>query len=125
MGSYQYEPKGNHPHAPFLSILILHPLNREQQVRCKALLDTGADYTMVPKRLLSELQLPPNGRERSFGGSSEIRALPYLVAIHFDGSVINEATVYGWSRNAAVIGRDLMNRYCIEFNGRGFLFHIN
>lgn len=96
------------PAMPVAEITVRH---REKQLRLRALIDSGADGTMIPYRLLQEINAPYQDqlKLRGITGESEI-VDTYLVVID-----IGPYTVYGIQAVAigdyeeAIIGRDVMN----------------
>lgn len=134
MGTHSYISKPqvgapNFPHipaAPYLKVKILHPTNNKSHYVDKALLDTGADLTLIPEIWLQEnLNLYPVRTPINIGGLGQIQASPYVVSLMFDNTQVQEVEVWGWQQKVMIIGRDLMNKYRIEFNGLGLTFSIS
>jgi predicted aspartyl protease len=104
------------PAMPIAQIVVRH---REKQVRLSALLDSGADGTMIPRRILQEINAPYQEQlvMRGVTGESEI-VDTYLVVIE-----IGPYTTYGIQAIAigdyeeAIIGRDVMNNLVITLDG--------
>jgi predicted aspartyl protease len=120
---YSYEPQGKDPHAPYLSLKLMSPINNAININCKALLDTGADYTHVPLSLLKKIKVQPAGQEkifRGFGGSKPSR--PYIVGIELDRHTFNPLEVWGWNEKFVLVGRDILNQYCVELDGLNLIF---
>lgn len=104
------------PAMPIAQIVVRH---REKQVRLSALLDSGADGTMIPRRILQEINAPYQEQlvMRGVTGESEI-VDTYLVVIE-----IGPYTTYGIQAifigdyEEAIIGRDVMNNLVITLDG--------
>lgn len=85
---------------------------------CEALLDTGSDISYFPVWLLNtKLDITPSGgpeEVEGIGGASTYYV--YLASITINSKKINKG-VLGWEKEFALIGRDILNVLCIEFNG--------
>jgi predicted aspartyl protease len=123
--SYAYESQGNAPHAPFMQVLLINPIDKSQRITCKALLDTGACYTHVPLRFLRRIRVRVAGRAKSFiGFGGEKKSTPYVISVRLDEQSF-ETEVWSWDKDFVLVGRDLMNRYHIELDGPNLIFMFN
>lgn len=104
------------PAMPVAQITVSH---RRRQAQLSALIDSGADGTMIPRRILQEINAPYQEQliMRGVTGESEI-VDTYLVMIEF-----GPYTMYGIQAIAigdyeeAIIGRDVMNNLVITLDG--------
>lgn len=121
--NYIYEPNGDHAHAPYIQAEFINPVDVTQSVNCKALLDTGADCTMVPLRVLDQINVQTTGRFASFiGFASDEKCAPYIISVKIDAHSFSQTEVWGWKNNFVLIGRDLLNQCCVEFDGPKLVF---
>ncbi len=114
------------PPAPFLHISLRRPDGSGTAIDLPAQLDTAADRTVIPARVVEQLQLvrlreiPVAG----FGGS--VALLPtYLVqaAIHqLQPHAIEVIASPGESY--VLLGRDLLNQFRVLLDGPNLLFEI-
>lgn len=123
---YRYTPQRDRPDAPFMQITLKNPAIPNNRVNCPALLDTGADNTFVPKNLLlSSLVVQARGRSREFQGFGGLQeSLPYVISIMMDERAINSIEVWSWNGRFVLVGRDVLNQFCIEFNGLDQFFLV-
>jgi predicted aspartyl protease len=120
---YSYESINGSSHAPYIQIVLSNPTNRSKTVACKSLLDTGASCTIIPERLLNKIGVKPTGRMQIFNGfGGDQNSTPYIIDVSINNNDIKPIQVYSWSHDFALIGRDVLNRYCIEFDGINLFF---
>jgi predicted aspartyl protease len=123
--SYAYESKGKYPHAPYIQVLLSNPIDETQRITCKALLDTGADCTHVPIRFLRSIRVNATGRAKPFlGFGGEKESTPYVISVRLDSKSF-ETEVWSWDEDFVLLGRDLLNEYCVEFDGPNLVFMFN
>ncbi|MEB3295217.1 MAG: hypothetical protein VKJ24_18845 [Synechococcales bacterium] len=131
MASYRYTALGDEiPSIPIISLELMQPGRFEvRSLLVSAILDTGSDCTIVPIPCL--LKVNAQIADRPFripvGGQLSL-AIPYEVGLRFDRFRHYVFRVYGCSAEEigemALIGRDLMNLYRIEFDGEREIFTI-
>ncbi|MCC5896408.1 MAG: hypothetical protein JJU32_00630 [Phormidium sp. BM_Day4_Bin.17] len=123
--SYAYESQGRRPQAPYIQVLLSHPIDKTRSITCKALLDTGADFTHVPIRFLRSIEVKATGQSKSFlGFGGEKESTPYVISINLDAKSF-ETEVWSWDQDFVILGRDLLNEYCVEFDGPKLEFRFN
>jgi hypothetical protein len=131
MTTHPYTPLSNQlPAIPILP-LHLHPpaTNPSSRHKIQGILDTGSDCTLIPipdlirvnARVIDRaIRVPVCGQN--------IIAIPYAVGITFDTNYLSACSVFGCSieelGELSIIGRDLMNRYQILFNGSALEFTV-
>ena len=132
MGVYRYTKLDQDlPPIPILQIQLMQPgAVRRAGLICSAILDTGSDCTLIPIPLLQRVSARIIGRvvQIPVGGVTTV-AIPYVVGVAFDQHHLSALKVFGCPENdigdMLLIGRDLMNRYRIEFDGPKLEFEIS
>lgn len=136
MGTYAYtlletEADVKIPAARLMKVQLSTPGNQPDiTVDCTAFLDTGADCTLVAFEILAQIQATRVGaKERIFGtGRGSTIVVPYLVGLRFDRYFSPVVRVRGCASEElggiVLIGRDLLNQYCIEFKGPALTFTV-
>jgi hypothetical protein len=84
-----------------------------------AILDTGSPFTVVPLRALIQCRASEDifdGREHLTIGGGTLSSHRYPVKVQFFG-VATKGIVFSWDRNHAILGRDILQNYRLEFNG--------
>ena len=124
---YSYTPQGDRPDAPYMQITLINPVVPQHRVTCSALLDTGADSTFVPTKFLKSLVVKAYGRPNTFKGfCGSGESVPYIVSVSMDQRAINHnpIRVWSWNEKFVLVGRDILNQFCIEFNGLDQFFLV-
>ena len=131
MGIYRYTRLGTEiPPIPIAPLELMKPGRFEgDSIVGQAILDTGSDCTLVPIPWLIQVkaQIADRPLRIPVGGQVSL-AIPYEVGIRFDRYRHFVFRVYGCSVDEigemALVGRDLMNLYRIEFDGERGIFTI-
>jgi Aspartyl protease len=123
------------PDIPVVNLYLQNPVNEYlSTVFNYCILDTGSDGTIVPLEIIRDrlLIIPSDSQERTIlngVGGEKINAPVYRIKISFDGEIfVNIKAVVlanNTSRNEIIIGRDVLNRYEINFNGPESIFTIS
>jgi hypothetical protein len=96
-----------------------------------SVLDTGSDMTIIPYSIASRIYLKSINEEepinfRGFGRSN--KGVPYRIAGSFDGDNYFRAKVFAVPddvlHDEIIIGRNILNRYVITFNGPNLTFTV-
>jgi hypothetical protein len=82
------------------------------------LADTGADCTCLPLNIFFSLNLLPNGITRVYGVTGSEQVNLYSVDIEFHNRLFPSCSVVELPQGSqAILGRDIMNTFRLEFNG--------
>jgi hypothetical protein len=132
MGVYRYTSLGTIiPAIPILSLQLIKPGRFEEPaITGQAILDTGSDCTLVPIPWLIQAQAQVADRAvRIPVGGQVTLGIPHEVGLRFDRYRHLIFRVYGCPTeeigDIALIGRDLLNLYRVDFDGveRTFTIH--
>jgi predicted aspartyl protease len=126
---YNETPTKFDPPAPVLEILLASPgVALPNPTPVEALIDSGADITVIPKKLVEQLQLklvdqlPAMGYE---GGGSEKLADVYSVKIFIRDVGDYIVKVISSDHDYAFIGRDIVNSWELLLHGKANVFEIS
>lgn len=125
-------------HEKSVPLLQIHIGDTEQQATkvCDGILDTGSPCTLVPLSIISALNLKnPLSCNRDLTpkaiGGRNISSLAYYVRASFDNLTFFNTKIWACSdqdlEGLAIIGRNIINRYHICFDGpnKKFLIKTN
>jgi hypothetical protein len=97
-----------------------------------SVLDTGSDMTIIPYSIASRLYLKSINEEEllNFRGFGRLnKGVPYRIAGSFDGDNYFRAKVFAVPddvlHDEVIIGRNILNRYIITFNGPNLTFTVS
>jgi hypothetical protein len=123
---YPYQPlEPGIPQAPIIPIKLTSPdwQTPFRSTNIEAFLDTGSDCTLVPLAAISILQLKVSRSTaiiQGIGGEADQSIAAYL-NLTIGDTTIRAVKVYGYSgdliSNQIILGRDILNQCCIEFDG--------
>jgi predicted aspartyl protease len=125
MARYRYTDQINPP-APYVNVCLGCPVRGVRLENLAALIDTGADRTVLPSRLVEELDLPYDGSLSLQGFAGEVVQLPvYLaeVGVHDMEPVVVRA-VASKAEKWVLLGRDVLNCHRILLDGPNLAFEI-
>ncbi|MEB3336927.1 MAG: retropepsin-like aspartic protease [Leptolyngbyaceae bacterium] len=126
MKHYPYVSLGeNLPTAPVLPALITPPdwASNSGQYEIEAFLDTGADCTLIPLEVLSVLQLRivEIDVQISGVGGGQVNGIACYANVQLGEFTFKAIRVYGCQgeqlSQRVLIGRDVLNQCCVEFDG--------
>ena len=115
------------PLAPILQVKLSNPdRNRDWVYELEAILDTGADVTLIPLEAVSTLRLPLlDGRVPVVGvGGAKMMGFPCQANLQLGEIQLALIEVIGCEAAAIggqhqmIIGRDILNQFCIKFDGK-------
>jgi predicted aspartyl protease len=115
------------PPAPIITVTLSNPNRSDNRIyELDAFLDTGADGTLIPLEVVSMLRLPLlDGRVPIAGvGGAITRGFPCQMDMQLAGFRLSlleviacEAAAIG-DGNQMIIGRDILNQFCVKFDGK-------
>ncbi|MBE9010182.1 Retroviral aspartyl protease, partial [Pseudanabaenaceae cyanobacterium LEGE 13415] len=94
-------------------------------------LDTGSDCTLIPLEIVSTLQLRLLGANSEINGvgGGTILGFACYINLQLDRVLHKAIRVYGCPRDRfgdrVLIGRDILNQCCIEFDGLNLMFRFS
>jgi Aspartyl protease len=119
------------PPAPILEVTLFNPFQEDNRLyELDAFLDTGADRTLIPLEAVSILRLPLLDERVPMTGVGGAITKGFLcqtgiqfgkIRLSLLELVACEAAAIG-ARDQMIIGRDILNRFCVRFNGRRQVF---
>lgn len=117
--------KVNNIYIPSIKIHFSNSENFQFNFYEYGLLDTGGDISLMPYSLIFRLNifsLKRKNKRRVKGISSrEVIATPYLVNLSFDDLEFLNAIIYGLPDkelgNQIIIGRNILDRFSVTFDG--------
>jgi hypothetical protein len=96
------------------------------------ILDTGSDLTIVSYSVISQLQATAIDRQQSIsfrGLGRSSQGIAYRIGMSFDRIEFFRAKVIAVPDDVlngeVIIGRNILNRYAINFDGRNLVFQIS
>lgn len=133
MPSFNYAKVKDISPIPIVCIYLQNPLDAKlSMIFDCAILDTGSDISVISFGIVSKLQLRPIDNQkyvpfRGLGG--EIQGIPYRVKLSFDDQEYFRSKAIAVPDDVlngeAIIGRNVLNRYCITFDGPQRVFSID
>jgi hypothetical protein len=131
VGVYAYQSVAAEiPVIPILTVHVFQPRNlRSLRLDCPSIIDTGSDCTLLPLSVLMNAKGQPiQGMRRIPVCGIEVMGIPVMVGLVFGQYELSKVCVYGVSSeeigDLGLIGRDILNRFTIEFDGPGMQFEI-
>ena len=117
---------------PALSIYLQNPkISDLSTVFDCTILDTGSDLTIISYGIVSKLQLRPIDSEKSVvfrGLGQKSEGIPFRIRISFNRDNYITTRVIAVPddvlNDEIIIGRNILNRYLITFNGPKLVFSI-
>lgn len=117
---------GVEPPAPYVNLLLSAPGSTRDRLKVPAQIDTGAYKTVIPLALVEPPGLTQVRELRVEGLDGAIVLLDtFLIELTIDG--LSPVTVEALTSQAEVVvllGRDVLNRYRIELNGRALVLTV-
>jgi Retroviral aspartyl protease len=122
---FDYQNIGDFPLAPIVPVIVTPPLWSETQSEyiTEAFLDTGSDCTLIPLEILSTLKLKVVATKVPITGVSggNISGAACYGNLRLGEKEILAIKMYGFPgdkiQQRVLVGRDVMNQCCIEFDG--------
>jgi hypothetical protein len=115
---YVHTPAGEeqpHTHLEIRAPGVIHPTRLES---VRALLDTGSHWSFVPAWVAKDCQLPPDGSQEVGGLHGGQRPYPACRAdLTIFGDRVENVRVLLIQADMALIGRDVLARFVLTFDG--------
>ena len=112
------------PPAPFISIVVAHPLRSTSEQQVMAKIDSGADITALPMNVVQQLNLPTNHFLEIAGYDNQVVSLPvYDTRLTLAHIRVRLETV-AISENHAILGRDVLNLLRLMLDGPALTLEI-
>jgi predicted aspartyl protease len=113
------------PPAPFAPVRLASLTDHAEPVAIQAKIDTGADLTVIPLRLIEQLQLMPAGEIEVEGYDGRRATIPaYDVNLQIDQLNVTGLLVIGFAEDYVLLGRDVLNRLRLLLDGPALLTEI-
>jgi len=125
MSRYRYNRQVNPP-APFVQVSVSASAEGGPFLECPAQLDTAADLSVVPSRMVQELQLEQLGEFPALGFGGHLMTMPtFLVRIQVRGLAPQVVEVFASPGEPYVLlGRDVLNRFRVTLDGPNLVLDI-
>ena len=127
MKPFRYPYADGNPPAPYVLLNLFHPTDADVVRDVPALADTGADITVIPLSVIASVSGIPSGTAPVLGYDNKPDTLT-TYAIRFqirDLPVILVEVVGSEAVTHAIVGRDVLNRYNITFDGPNLVMTIS
>jgi len=113
-----------HPPAPYLEVEVANPASGIAE-GVPAKIDTGASISVVPERLVTDLELVPAGERlcKGYDGRSSARTI-YLGTVKVAGVTFEEMELLAAPRADFLLGRDILNQFNLTLRGKDLTFEI-
>jgi len=114
------------PPAPLANVVLRNPENGFEEKNVPMLLDTGSDVTLVPqiyaKKLFLDLSL---SRQFELAGFDNKKSLAQAVELHliFEGNTFR-GEYFLIEQDYGVIGRNILNFFKIQFDGKNLRWKV-
>jgi len=107
------------PPAPFVNAVVRCPTTGRQAENVPAQVDTGADRTVLPRSVVTALELVQVGQFLCEGFGSQIMELPlYLVEVRLhDLPPVLVRAALGEREQWVLLGRDVLNAHRLLLDG--------
>ncbi len=107
------------PPAPFINVVARCPDTGFRTNELPALLDYGADRCVLPRRVVTALELAEDGAESFAGFGGQVERLPLFLVefcIH-DLKPLQVRAVVGEREDYILLGRDMLNTLRVLLDG--------
>lgn len=114
------------PPAPFVHISVRAPHEASAAVVVPAQIDTAADLSVIPGRLVEELQLLPLDSVPTLGFGGHLVTLPtYLVTLQVrEMEPVTVKVLASHDEPYGLLGRDVLNRFTILLDGPNLVLEL-
>jgi len=114
------------PPAPFVHVSVRPPYEGPAGVEVPAQIDTAADLSVIPGRLIEELQLVPLDSVSALGFGGHLLTLPtFLVELQIrELDPVTVKVLASHDEPYALLGRDVLNRFTILLDGPNLVLEV-
>lgn len=113
------------PPAPLIRFTVYCPVDHGRAAGIRGELDSGADISVVPQRVVDELQLIPRRVMVAQGyDGAQNQWATYVVDLEVEGHLIDYVEVIALPRQDAILGRDVLNHFIVTLNGKELAFDV-
>ena len=115
-----------HPPAPFLDVVLRHPVNPQVTQTLPAKVDTGADISAIPLSIVDEFNLSRASTIPVEGYDGQLSAVPtYAIGLSIADTYLGRLEVISIPEIYVLLGRDVLNRFYTRLNGPDLTFHMS
>lgn len=110
---------GFRPPAPVADVILIHPVTKVNTEQLIGKIDSGAGITVIPHFVVNSLNLKPKGQTwtRGYDGIY-IPKKVYYVALSLEREFLPSVRVISVNRRNVLLGRNVINRFNINLNGK-------
>jgi predicted aspartyl protease len=114
------------PPAPFVHVTVRPPHEGSAGVVVPAQIDTAADLSVIPGRLVEELQLVPLDSVSALGFGGHLVTLPtFLVEMQVrELDPVTVKVLASHDEPYGLLGRDVLNRFTILLDGPNLVIEV-
>jgi len=114
------------PPAPFVHVSVRPPYEGATGIIVPAQIDTAADLSVIPGRLVEELQLVPLDSIAVLGFGGLLLTLPtFLVEFRVRGlDPVTVKVLASHDEPYALLGRDVLNRFTVLLDGPNLVLEL-
>jgi hypothetical protein len=125
MVRYAYNQQVSPP-APFVHVTVRPPWEGPAGVVVPAQIDTAADLSVIPGRLVEELQLLPLDTVPTLGFGGHLVTLPtFLVELQVrDLVLVTVKALASHDEPYVLLGRDVLNRFTVLLDGPNLVLEM-
>ncbi|MGC1721904.1 MAG: aspartyl protease family protein [Isosphaeraceae bacterium] len=125
MVRYTYNQQVSPP-APFVHVSVRPPYEGAVGITVPAQIDTAADLSVIPGRLVDELQLVPLDSVAALGFGGHLLTLPtYLVELRVrELDPVTVKALASPDEPYALLGRDVLNQFTIWLDGPNLVLEL-
>lgn len=107
------------PPAPVADVILIHPVTKVSTAQLMGKIDSGAGITVIPHSVVVSLDLKPKGQTWTHGYDGIYTPQKvYYVALSLEGKFLSSVRVISVNRRSVLLGRNVINRFNINLNGR-------
>jgi predicted aspartyl protease len=109
---------------PLVTVTLINPVSKKK-ARALAYLDTGSDTVVIPRELWLKLGLEMLYRSNVCAVGGIVTAWYTRINIEFSDDAHKEVIAFYQDEGDVLIGRNVLDKYSITFDGRNSSLTIN